>query len=91
MKISSELGAKEFHEVYDKVVTSEIFSILQLEQICKDVQMELNRPKGVRTIESVGFFARYYFLDWDCLQLRRLAKFVKRGLYREALRLYNVK
>lgn len=58
----------------------------QFVQLCLETERELN--SGVGYIKSVKVFDDYYNLNFDLLQLVRLAKFIKTGEYKKQLELY---
>jgi len=88
VNLNSKTGAKEFHIILDTIKKSQMYSLPQFEQLCKDTSLELKRGYSVE--RSLGFLVKYYYLEWDALQVRRLASFVKLGHYKKALELYGV-
>lgn len=72
---------KEFNIAFSKAHNK-----FQFVQLCVDSERELN--SGIGYIRCVQIFDKYYNLDFDLLQLARLAKFIKTGEYKKQLELY---
>jgi hypothetical protein len=83
-------GSKEFHQIIGKIIESEMLSLQQFKQLCKDTQYELNTSSPSKRLDIMEIYERYYTMNWGGLDLLRLADFIKKGKYCKELEIYEI-
>lgn len=77
----------EFHEVLDKVITNEFFTVQQFAQLCKDCYYEMHY-EGRGSLDAAMIFERYYTLNWNYAKIGQLGLFIRSGKFNKELELY---